>query len=171
MLAASDFANDRKDAGDIGAGHNVTALYELALAGDSTVSETANEPLRYQKNAMAEKQVAAKPEGDFAGEILTLSLRYKKPDENVSKKIEFTLDDEPTSFSGTSQDLQFSAAVASFGMLLRNSQHRGSTSFDWVEATASRAIGNDITGRRIEFLDLVRKAKSLQFIDVERKTK
>ena len=163
VLAAQDFDNDKKDAGEIGAGHTVTALYEIVLNGSAkTFTTGSDQPLRYQNEPKVEKDPPKKEttSSNFDGEILTLSLRYKMPDENDSQKIQYTLDDEPKSFSSASGDFQFAAAVASFGMLLRNSEHRGSTSFDWVGETASRHVGDDVAGYRIEFLELVRKAAS-----------
>ena len=167
MLAAKDFADDKKDAGEIGAGHSVTALYELQLNTDGKAMMASGQPLRYQDQPDGQAQPGKSNEGasekvghDHAGEILTLSLRYKKPDESESQKIQFALKDEPKSFSSASGDFQFAAAVASFGMLLRNSSHRGTASLDWIEAIASRNVGDDVAGHRVEFVDLVRKASS-----------
>ena len=160
VLAAQDFDNDKKDAGEIGAGHTVTALYELVLANGGAAATTLNRPLKYQPSDQPEDEnpVGKSSDNGHDGELLTLSLRYKKPDANTSQKLEFTLKDEPTSFSSASNDFQFAASVASFGMILRGSQHSGSTSLDWVKATAARSIGEDSGGYRSEFLDLVRRA-------------
>ena len=160
VLAAQDFDNDKKDAGEIGAGHTVTALYELVLANGGAAATTLNRPLKYQTSdqPVDENPAGKSSDNGHDGELLTLSLRYKKPDANTSQKLEFTLKDEPTSFSSASNDFQFAASVASFGMILRGSQHSGSTSLDWVRATAARSIGEDSGGYRSEFLDLVRRA-------------
>ncbi len=163
-LAANDFDDDRKDAGEIGAGHTVTALYELVPAKNARAATVAaNQPLKYQKSEKAEwsPENSETQQREHAGELLTVSLRYKQPDANRSRELQFVLDEEPKSFSGSSPDFQFAATVASFGMILRNSQHRGSGSLEWVAATAARNIGNDRGGYRIEFLDLIRCAKTL----------
>ena len=160
VLAAKDFDNDKKDAGEIGAGHSVTALYELQLSG--AVDQTASaQNLKYQQTDAVEQPKPADgktSQDNHSGELLTLALRFKKPDAQKSERIEFTLKDEPTSFSTASSEFRFAAAVASFGMILRGSQHQGQTSMKWVEETATRAIGSDVGGYRAEFIDLVRRA-------------
>ena len=161
VLAAKDFDNDKKDAGEIGAGHSVTALYELVLAGGAEDS-VVNQNLKYQQNEKVEEPKAQGSNDNDPGELLTLALRYKKPDAQESEKIEFVLKDEPTSFSSASSEFRFAAAVASFGMILRGSQHQGDTSYRWVEKTASRAVGEDTGGYRAEFIDLVRQASNVR---------
>ena len=161
VLAAKDFDNDKKDAGEIGAGHSVTALYELVLAGGAEDS-VVNQNLKYQQNEKVEEPKAQGSNDNDPGELLTLALRYKKPDAQESEKIEFVLKDEPTSFSSASSEFRFAAAVASFGMILRGSQHQGETSYRWVETTASRAVGEDRGGYRAEFIDLVRQASNVR---------
>ena len=164
MLAAKDFDNDKKDAGEIGAGHSVTALYELKLAGAvdqmASVKNLKYQPVGEQENDKDQREQAdAKTSVEkFTGELLTLALRYKKPQAQESERIEFVLKDEPTSFSSASSEFRFAAAVASFGMILRGSQHQGQTSLRWVTETATRAIGNDTGGYRAEFIDLVGRA-------------
>ena len=163
VLAAKDFDDDKKDAGEIGAGHTVTALYEIVLANGAQTTNTTPQNLKYQ--SPGETVETTKPAVNATkhdGELLTVSLRYKKPDAQTSQKIEYTLKNDPVSFSSVSADFQFAASVASFGMILRGSQHRGNTSLKWVETTATRAIGHDSGGYRSEFLDLVRKASSFR---------
>ena len=112
------------------------------------------DPLKYQQ---------AKPQSDAddSGEMLTLKLRYKQPDEDVSTKLEFPITDNEQSFAKASPDFKFASAVASFGMLLRHSQHQGHTSYSAVEEIANDGIGQDKHGYRAEFLQLIRRAKQL----------
>lgn len=155
MLKTEDFNNDKKDAGEIGAGHTVTAIYEVVPAGQ-TIDTPAVDPLKYQ-------QSRAKPssDADTSEELLTLKLRYKQPDEDVSTKLEFPITDEGQSFAKASDDFKFASAVASFGMLLRHSQQQGITSYSAVEEIAQDGTGRDKHGYRAEFLQLVRQAKQL----------
>ena len=95
------------------------------------------------------------------GELLTLKLRYKEPEGDTSKLLEFPLKDRGHSFNAASRDLQFAAAVASFGMILRGSEHRGNDNLAAVAEIASGALGDDPGGYRAEFVDLVRKAQML----------
>ena len=165
MLATKDFADDTKDAGEIGAGHTVTALYELVTTDKSKTGllDTSGGSLKYQTTTETEKPSKAINSGvklsDAAGsgELLTLALRYKKPDENKSKRIEFTVKNDEKSFASATEDFRFAASVASFGMQLRGSQYAGNVNFGFVQEIASGAIGDDKSGYRAEFLDLVRK--------------
>jgi Ca-activated chloride channel family protein len=177
VLAAQDFNNDKKDAGDIGAGHTVTALYELVPAGAvSEEPKSTVDPLKYQQpgaNLLPEKRDEAPARGDpgpglvpakgvaGSGELLTLKLRYKEPDGETSKLLEYPLKTDARSFHSASPDFQFAAAVASFGMILRNSQYRGSSNLAAVAEIASAALGNDEGAHRAEFVDLVHKTQSL----------
>jgi len=154
ILAAEDFNDDRKDAGEIGAGHTVTALYEVVPAGVE-VDVPAVDPLKYQ--------AAAQPGDDEPAreDLLTLKLRYKAPDADKSKRLEFPVVDTGTSFNEASPDFQFAAAVASFGMLLRNSRYKGTATYDAVLEIATAAQGPDVHGYRAELLEIVRRAKTL----------
>ncbi len=154
MLRTEDFNDDKKDAGEIGAGHTVTALYEIVPAGKS-VDAVSVDPLKYQSS---EKPANNKPASD---ELLTLKIRYKKPDGDKSTKLEFPINDNGDSFAEATPDFKFAAAVASFGMLLRNSEHRGKTSYDAVLEIATEGSNRDPHGYRAEFLKLVRQAKAL----------
>ena len=162
ILAREDFSDDTKDAGEIGAGHAVTALYELVVNEAPTANAANQIELKYQPRSEqpADKNENSEVEqdGEYVDELLTLALRFKKPDSDTSERIEYVLKDEDNSFSGASQDFRFAASVASFGMLLRNSEHRGSTTFEWVQETAAAATGADLAGYRKEFVDLVRLA-------------
>jgi Ca-activated chloride channel family protein len=177
VLAAEDFANDKKDAGEIGAGHTVTALYELIPVGAAVEPAAAvGEPLKYQKSEVrSQKSEVGNPTSDLrppasdlpltdaakSGELLTLKLRYKEPEASESKLIEYPLKARSGSFHAASKDLQFAASVASFGMILRSSEHKGSGDLAAVLEIASGALGEDAGGYRTEFVDLVRKAQAL----------
>ncbi len=155
ILAAQDFNDDKKDAGEIGAGHTVTALYQLVPAdGEIDVEIPAVDDLRFQKQAKLSKRASS-------GELLNLKLRYKQPTGTESTLIEVPVKDQGKSFSAMDADFKFAAAVASFGMLLRKSPHKGDATFAAVEEIAGDGIGQDKNGRRSEFLDLVRKARQL----------
>jgi Ca-activated chloride channel family protein len=168
VLAAKDFDDDTKDAGEIGAGHSVTALYEVVLTGQeekaAAPATVEGVPLKYQK--APEKKPEPKPEGltDAAatGELLTVKLRFKEPTGDKSELIEFPLKQEPKRFGAASENLRFAAAVAEFGMLLRNSQYRGGATLSAVEEIATAASSHDPSGYRAEFVELVKKAEGLK---------
>lgn len=160
MLAKEDFNNDKKDAGELGSGHTVTALYEVVPVGAETgVFEKVDE-LRYQKPA--EKATTT----TFAGELMNVKLRYKKPDEDISKLITHPVMDAKSSIVQSSDNLRFAAAVAEFGMLLRNSAYKGEGGYKLVEQLAANSTNNDTEGYRKEFLELVKKAQALSKKDV-----
>ncbi len=154
MLAAEDFNDDKKDAGEIGAGHTVTALYELVPAGQKADTPPVD-PLKYQDAAKSS------PEKPGHGELLTLKLRYKAPDAETSKRLEFPVVDLGEKIGQASRDFQFAASVAAFGMLLRGSEHKGTATYDAVLEMAASAKGPDPHGYRAEFLELVRRAKAI----------
>jgi Ca-activated chloride channel family protein len=118
-------------------------------------------PLKYQKTPEPKVSPEALTAAAASGEILTLKLRFKRPDADTSVLREYPLKSEGGRFNRASADFQFAAAVASFGMLLRGSQHRGDATFSGIEEIAAGAIGRDPGGYRAEFLDLVRRAKVL----------
>ena len=154
MLRTEDFNDDTKDAGEIGAGHRVTALYEIVPAGEKVDLPPVDE-LKYQQAAKAGESAADN------NELLTLKLRFKPADGDTSTKLEFPLSDEGKAFSAATPDFKFAAAVASFGMLLRDSEQKGNATFDAVLEIATEGASHDPHGYRAEFLELVRKAKSL----------
>ena len=160
LMAAEDFRNDKKDAGEIGAGHSVTAIYEITLAGGADGgTATGAEPLKFQPQPAA----AAQPvEGKSSRELLTVKLRSKRPDGDTSVLEESALTDRGGSFAEASVDLRFAAAVAGFGMILRGSDQKGEATLPMVAAIAASALGPDQGGYRAEFLDLVRKAQALR---------
>lgn len=162
LMAAPDFDNDAKDAGEIGAGHTVTALYEIAPTKIPEQLASTAPSLKYQqtvRSAEPPKELTAAAE---TGELLTVFLRYKQPDANESTLSEFTVENKQRAFDDASMDFRFASAVASFGMVLRNSEFRGDATLAGVEEVASSSIGSDPQGHRTEFLDLVRKASALQ---------
>lgn len=155
LLNREDFNNDRIDAGEIGAGHTVTALYEISLAGSDALSV---DPLRYSSN-----QSEAPPVTADSGEFAFLKLRYKAPDADSSVLIEHPLlvADIRESIDETSADYRFSAAVAGFAQLLKQDTSLGSFSYDDVLVLAQPARGDDLFGYRAEFINLVRTASAL----------
>ena len=162
IMAAKDFKDDTKDAGEIGAGHGVTALYEIVPTAAADKSPVIDEPLKYQpKETVAAKPAVAADAGPASSELLTLKLRYKEPTGDTSQERVFPLEDTGTTFENASTNLRFAAAVAEFGMLLRGSAHRGEATLAHVTATAAGALGTDPGGLRAEFLDLVREAGAL----------
>lgn len=148
MLKSEDFNNDKKDAGDLGSGHTVTALYEIILAGsDSDLSSV--DDLKYQSNEIT----ASAKNSD---ELLTIKLRYKHPKEEVSKKITHQVMDQDAALAKTSDNFRWSASVASFGMLLRESEYIKNFSYEDVVHLAEGARGEDKEGYRIEFINMVK---------------
>ncbi|MEO0361554.1 MAG: von Willebrand factor type A domain-containing protein, partial [Pseudomonadota bacterium] len=146
-LAREDFANDRIDAGEIGAGHRVTALYEITPKG----GPARVEPLRYAAEA-------ARPAAEAPEELAFVRLRWKAPGEATSEEIGAPVAPEPVAADA---ETRFAAAVAGFGDLLRRSPHLGDWSYDEALALAEGAKGDDPFGYRAEFLDLLRLARAL----------
>ncbi|MBB6428869.1 vWA domain-containing protein [Algisphaera agarilytica] len=172
LLAKEDFNNDVVDAGDIGAGHTVTALYEVVPASAEQPAAQERGPqdvddLKYQKKS-------ALSDAADSNELLTLKLRYKQPDaakvQGTSKLLVFPVEDASTPFAEASEDTRFAAAVAGFGMLLRGSPYAGELDFNDVAAFAAEAGAGVVDARgeltpeherRAEFLQLVIRADAL----------
>ncbi len=154
VLAHQDFNDDRKDAGDIGAGHTVTAFYEIVPPGQPVDAPTLD-PLKYQPPPSPSSSA---PDN---GELLTLKLRYKEPAADRSQLLEVSLKDEGQPFASADPDFRFAASVASFGMLLRDSPYKGGADYATVLAWAKGGGSNDESGLRTEFLRLVQSARSL----------
>jgi len=153
LLRDEDFKDDTKDAGEIGAGHTVTALYELIPAGrEGDLLKV--DPSKYQQPT----ELSPAAESD---EILTVRLRFKQPDVATSKELSFPVSDADEPAAEASPDFQFAAAVACYGMLLRQSEHRGQSTFDLALELANAGKGDDPSGYRAEFVQLVKLAKSL----------
>lgn len=155
-LNDEDFNDDRVDAGEIGAGHTVTALYEIVPTGAEVPTIGAVDDLRYQRTVASASVPAA-----LADELLTVKVRAKAPDSDESRRWEFPLVAGNRSFAAASDDFRFASAVAGFGMVLRESAFKGTATFTQVAAWAETAIGSDLGGHRREFLALVRQAGTL----------
>jgi Ca-activated chloride channel family protein len=163
LLKKEDFNNDKIDAGDIGAGHTVTALYEVVPAGVEWKPDSTVDPLKYQKPvgsplAGDESRPRALP---TTNELLTVKLRYKAPDGDTSRLLEFPLTDQNATFADASGDFKFAAAVAGFGMVLRDSPHKGAATLAEVLHWAEQGTGSDAGGYRGEFISLVKQAGTI----------
>jgi Ca-activated chloride channel family protein len=152
LLANRDFNDDKKDAGEIGAGHSVTALYEIVPAGQAVENDGIE--LKYSK--------VEPSESNFNDELLTVKLRYKEPNETQSKLLTQGLLDRGNSMENATDNLRFASAVAEFGMLLRDSRYKGSANFNNVSSLAGNSMGSDLKSYRSDFLDLIRKANRLR---------
>jgi Ca-activated chloride channel family protein len=155
MLDKEDFNNDKKDAGDLGSGHTVTALYEIIPVGAKSDFIENTDPLKYQS------ATEAKTSGNTAEELMTIKLRYKAPDGDKSRLMEHPVIDEHIALENTSDNFRFAAAVAQFGMLLRQSGFMQQSSYGNVLALANSAIADDKEGYRKEFIQLVQKANGI----------
>ena len=154
LLKDEDFNNDAKDAGDMGAGHTVTAFYEVIPAGVKNEYVGKVDDLKYQKK----EKMTLKPTG--SDELLTVKLRYKAPDKDVSRKMELPFVDNKG--DSVSSDFRFASAVAMFGQLLRDSDFKGIADYDKVIKLAKQGLNNDERGYRREFIRLVEAAKGLE---------
>ena len=160
LLNDEDFNDDKKDAGEMGAGHTVTALYEIIPAGSDEPLKSID-PLKYQSNRGEEPSVEP-VKADRSAELMTVKLRYKRPDSNTSTKVEIPVKGRVLDLDETSDNFRFSAAIAEFGLILRNSQYKEEASMQDVIAMAKDARGEDEEGYRAEFLKLVKLADSLK---------
>jgi Ca-activated chloride channel family protein len=149
MLNKEDFNDDKKDAGELGAGHTVTALYEIIPTG-SGESIGNVDTLKYQSTPQ---------KNTHSNEMMTVKFSYKKPKESVSKLIVHTI--SPKIEKSTSNNFNFSAAVAQFGMVLRNSKFKGTADYKNTIELARSGKGEDLNGYRSEFIQLVRSAEIL----------
>jgi len=154
-LRDQDFNDDTKDAGELGAGHSVTALYEIIPTGvESDVNLPTVDPLKYQQNAVDATAYNS-------NELMMVKLRYKAPNENESKLIQQPVVENQVSFADASNNLKFAAAVAEFGMILRDSPYKGSATFAEVLKLAQESQGVDLEGYRAEFIRLVEKSQAI----------
>ncbi len=156
-LAHTDFNDDTKDAGEIGAGHSVTALYEVVPVGAKDAATSGLDPLKYQ----AEVPEARLSTAAGTGELMNVKIRYKQPEGDKSDLLTFAITPDDRALDKTTDDFRFSAAVAEFGLLLRGSQHKGDATFDEVLELARKSLGKDGEGHRAEFVRLVETAKRL----------
>jgi Ca-activated chloride channel family protein len=163
MLRKEDFNNDKVDAGEIGAGHTVTALYEIVPAGsgatDPSASIPAVDPLKYQGPNPA---AVTTTQSALSQEMVTVKLRFKKPEGDTSELTERSFVDNGSKFENAAPDLKFAAAVAEFGMILRDSQYKGKGTIGAVIEWAQEGKGRDAAGYRAGFIDLARKAQTLK---------
>ncbi|TWT80109.1 von Willebrand factor [Planctomycetes bacterium CA13] len=155
VLAKEDFNDDTKDAGEIGAGHTVTALYEIVPSGvEPDAAKPKVDSLKYQTEQ-------SPTEAAQSGETMTMKLRYKQPDADESTLVEFPVSDDGKSFNKADVDTKFAAAVAGFGMQLRRSEYRGNWTLSDVIRVAESAKGTDPGELRAEFVELAQKASML----------
>ena len=156
LLNDADFNDDRKDAGDMGAGHTVTALYEIVPAGVTSPVTGTTDPLKYQPNTPTPEP------GTFDGEVLTVKMRYKEPNGKKSRLVEKVLRSGARKIEECPEDFRLAASVAEFGMLLRNSAFSGRSSWEDAIRLAASARGEDPEGYRAEYLQLLKKAKVIR---------
>ncbi len=152
LLQDRDFDDDSKDAGEIGAGHSVTALYEIESAGPR--DDHGVRPLKYS-------DLTVHNSARYGDELLTVSFRYKQPAASESQLLAVAVRDRDTRFERASDNFRFSAAVAEFGMILRNSSEKGDATMEQVVETARAARGDDPHGYRAEFVSLAETAATL----------
>jgi Ca-activated chloride channel family protein len=152
MLKKEDFNDDKKDAGELGAGHTVTALYEIIPVGAKPEIITSVDPLRYQSHKIDPK---------YSEEMMIVKFRYKEPTDTVSKLMVHTMRDKGVSLNNSSETFRFSAAVAEFGMLLRNSRYKGTATFQSAIELAKNSKGPDEEGYRAEFIKMMKTASLL----------
>lgn len=156
MLAKEDFNNDKKDAGELGSGHTVTALYEIIPVGIHSDFLSPVDSLKYQSNIDLFSRTV------HSTEMLTVKFRYKEPDGETSKLIEHPVMDSRIDISRTSDNFRFAAAVAESGLVLRNSEFSSAANLEQAVTLAKNALGKDDQGYRAEFIQLIRKAMQLK---------
>lgn len=154
MLAKEDFNDDKKDAGELGSGHTVTALYEIIPVGVKSGFMASVDPLKYQKQPVPENK-------GTTDDLFTVKFRYKAPDGDKSKLLESVVKDQTRQLDNASENFRFATAVAEMGLLLRDSKFKGSSNYDHIIKLAKSARGEDEEGYRAEFIRLVSSAKLL----------
>ena len=165
LLNKEDFNDDKKDAGELGSGHTVTALYEISLF-DSDESNSNVDALRYQTTTTDRYQTtttikSARECFNYCNEILNVKVRYKRPESDNSQLITMPVTEILTEFNESSDNFRFSSAVAAFGMLLRNSEFKGNLSYKKIQEIARQSKGKDLQGYRSEFVRLIELAEVL----------
>ena len=151
-LRDEDFNNDKKDAGELGSGHTVTALYEIIPVGVDDQYTGSIDPLKYQDNETDKKS-------NYGSEMMTVKLRYKQPDGNTSKLISNVVKNKVSEYENASDNFRFSASVAGFGMILRDSEFKGSSDYIKVKKWAEDAKGKDKNGYRAEYIRLIESTR------------
>ena len=153
LMPEEDFNDDAKDAGVIGAGHTVTALYELVAPGEPIPNKPVD-PLKYQ--------IPMQPSSSSnSSELVTVKIRSKEPEKDKSVLSEFAVKDSKRKFSEATADFKFAAAVAAFGMVLRDSPHKGNATLECALEWAKEGQGIDKYGYRQEFIRLIQRAISI----------
>ena len=158
LLNAEDFNDDTKDAGEMGAGHNVTALYELIPTGSGERLPSVD-PLKYSTSESKEYH-----RNDYSGEYLTIKLRYKKPDGFTSRLLEKPVKGNINGIEDASENLRFAAAVSEFGMILRDSEFKGKSTLEDAARLARSANGDDYDGYRAEMIRLINTVKDMRVL-------
>ncbi len=156
MLAKEDFNDDTKDAGELGSGHTVTALYEIIPVGIDAPELRKVDGLKYQKTEGAASGF------NSSNEIMTVKFRYKKPEGDKSLLLEKVITGSPVKVSSASENMQLAAGLAQFGMLLRNSAYSGNGSYNQVLNMITPLVKNDKEGYRAELAELVKKVASIK---------
>jgi len=159
MLKNEEFHDDKKDAGEMGSGHTVTALYEIIPAGIESAYLAKVDELKYQKTT----EPTSASQSD---ELVTIKLRYKQPDSETSRLFEVPVRDTHTPFARTSDNFRFAVSVAEWGLLLRKSEFKGAATYAQVIQTAQNALAKDPEGYRSEFVRLVKLTQSLDTKEV-----
>jgi Ca-activated chloride channel homolog len=155
LLNKEDFHDDKKDAGELGSGHTVTAFYEVIPAdGKSDINLPKIDDLKYQSQVNSKESQSS--------ELMNIKLRYKLPAEEVSKLVEKPIKDTDTDLVNTSENFRFAASVAEFGLLLRDSKFKANASYAQVLDLAKKAKGYDLDGYRSEFIKLVETVTMMQ---------
>ncbi len=151
MLNKEDFNDDTKDAGELGAGHTVTAIYEIVPPGVKNPAEQTD-PLKYQNTTPK----------DGGNEVMTLKFRYKPIDSEKSILVETPVIDKKVALNASSENFRFSASVAAFGMVLRDSKFKGTATFDLAKLLAEGSKGKDPEGYRADYIKLIDQASKLK---------
>ncbi|WP_299402484.1 von Willebrand factor type A domain-containing protein [Acaryochloris sp. IP29b_bin.148] len=158
LLRDQDFNDDQKDAGEIGSGHTITALYEVIPAGVKSDVELPDiDPLKFQKPTSSSN----------SSDLMNLKLRYKQPTGSKSQLISTAIADKNRSIQAATDNLKFSAAVAMYGMVLRDSNYKGEATLNQVLDLAEQAKGEDLQGYRTAFMQLVERSQTLQQVRAE----
>lgn len=153
LLANEDFNDDKKDAGELGAGHTVTAIYEIKTKARKQKKNKAVDALKYQTDHNSSP--------NFKGELATIKLRYKKPDGNKSKLITETISNETRKLEETSDNLRWAASIAQFGLTIRNSKYVKKKDYPSIIANAEAAMGVDKNGDRAEAMQLMQRMQEI----------
>lgn len=160
MLAKEDFNDDKKDAGELGSGHTVTAIYEIIPVGTDAPELRKVDDLKYQKN-----EAAKKPEFANSSEVITVKFRYKNPDEEKSRLLEKTISGNPLAFAQASDNIHLAAGVAQFGMLLRNSEYKGIGGYALAIKIASTFSSKSNDEYKTELLQMMKTASKIKLTD------